>query len=92
MTTTVRKGQNRKAAEAKRAKNAQRQLDGYDGVSTKCPKCGRALDDAGAIQVRRDPYTPVAWHICAGCGCELDAYFSDEQLEYIMQLAGDVSE
>ena len=77
---------------AKRAKNAQRQLDGYDGVSTKCPKCGRALDDAGAIQVRRDPYTPVAWHICAGCGCELDAYFSDEQLEYIMQLAGDASE
>jgi len=30
---------------AKRAKNIKRQEDGYDGVSTKCPGCGRALDD-----------------------------------------------
>lgn len=29
----------------KSAKNIQRQEDGYDGVSTKCPGCGRALDD-----------------------------------------------
>ena len=29
----------------KRAKNAQRQRDGYDGVSTKCPTCKRAFDD-----------------------------------------------
>ena len=29
----------------KREKNIQRQKDGYDGVSTKCPNCGRALDD-----------------------------------------------
>lgn len=29
----------------KHAKNAKRQEDGYDGVSTKCPGCHRALDD-----------------------------------------------
>lgn len=30
---------------AKRLKNIKRQEDGYDGVATKCPGCGRALDD-----------------------------------------------
>lgn len=30
---------------AKHAKNAARQEAGYDGVSTKCPGCKRALDD-----------------------------------------------
>lgn len=29
----------------KRAINVARQADGYDGVSTKCPGCKRALDD-----------------------------------------------
>ena len=29
----------------KNAKNHKRQDDGYDGVSTKCRGCGRALDD-----------------------------------------------
>jgi dimeric dUTPase (all-alpha-NTP-PPase superfamily) len=29
----------------KRAINVQRQIDGYDGVSTKCGGCARALDD-----------------------------------------------
>lgn len=29
----------------KRQKNFDRQEAGYDGVSTKCPGCGRALDD-----------------------------------------------
>lgn len=32
---------------AKREKNIERQRAGYDGVSTKCPICGRALDDEG---------------------------------------------
>lgn len=32
----------------KRAINARRQEQGYDGVSEKCPKCHRALDDPGA--------------------------------------------
>lgn len=30
---------------AKRLKNQKRQEEGYDGVSTKCPLCHRALDD-----------------------------------------------
>lgn len=29
----------------KRQRNIERQLEGYDGVSTKCPYCKRALDD-----------------------------------------------
>jgi hypothetical protein len=29
----------------KRSVNARRQAEGYDGVSTKCPRCRRALDD-----------------------------------------------
>lgn len=31
--------------QAKRLKNIQRQVEGYDGVSTKCAGCRRALDD-----------------------------------------------
>lgn len=31
--------------ESKQRVNRQRQLVGYDGVSTKCPDCHRALDD-----------------------------------------------
>lgn len=31
--------------DAKHAKNGKRQEEGYDGVSTKCPGCKRALDD-----------------------------------------------
>ena len=34
-----------KGYQLKREKNAKRQADGYDGVSTKCPGCRRALDD-----------------------------------------------
>lgn len=37
--------------DAKHAKNAKRQEEGYDGVSTKCPGCGRALDD-DAVECR----------------------------------------
>lgn len=35
----------------KQARNAKRQLDGYDGVASKCPGCGRALDDT-AVECR----------------------------------------
>lgn len=42
---------------AKRAKNAQRQRDGYDGVSTKCPGCNRALDD-DAVDCRPQEHHP----------------------------------
>ena len=30
-------------------KNAKRQEEGYDGVSTKCPGCHRALDDDAVL-------------------------------------------
>lgn len=33
------------AYQKKREKNAKRQREGYDGVTGKCPKCHRALDD-----------------------------------------------
>lgn len=39
---------------AKHEKNAKRQEDGYDGVSTKCPGCKRALDDE-AVKCRVEP-------------------------------------
>lgn len=34
---------------AKNEKNARRQNDGYDGVSTKCPGCKRAYDDTAVL-------------------------------------------
>jgi hypothetical protein len=49
---------------AKRLKNIKRQEDGYDGVSTKCPRCKRALDDA-AVKCRPDPLVPGSF-ICFG--------------------------
>ena len=39
---------------AKHEKNAKRQEEGYDGVSTKCPGCKRALDDE-AVKCRVEP-------------------------------------
>ena len=38
-----------KAYEQKSMINEQRQIDGYDGISSKCPGCGRALDDPGVF-------------------------------------------
>ena len=35
----------RSTLEAKLVVNRKRHADGYDGVSTKCPRCRRALDD-----------------------------------------------
>lgn len=40
--------------EAKQQVNLDRQRNGYDGVSTKCPGCGRAYDDS-AVQCRPEP-------------------------------------
>ncbi len=42
---------------AKHEKNAKRQQEGYDGVSTKCLGCKRALDDAGVGCVEYLPGT-----------------------------------
>ncbi|QDH92408.1 deoxyuridine triphosphatase [Microbacterium phage Celaena] len=44
----------RRRYHAKHAKNVKRQEDGYDGVSTKCPGCHRALDD-DAVTCHIDP-------------------------------------
>lgn len=50
--------------QAKRAKNIKRQEDGYDGISTKCPHCRRALDD-DAVNCHEDPNHP-GHYICYG--------------------------
>lgn len=46
----------------KREKNLKRQQDGYDGVSTKCGICRRALDD-DAVLCHEDPAHP-GFFIC----------------------------
>ena len=38
----------------KRQVNIKRQEDGYDGVSTKCPRCTRALEDVALTEVQLD--------------------------------------
>lgn len=43
---------------AKQEVNRQRKRSSYDGVSNKCPKCKRALDDVGS-----DPITGLC-HLC----------------------------
>ena len=55
----------------KHEKNAKRQEEGYDGVSTKCPGCKRALDDEAvkcAIGVPQWKHTKAAqkgqWVLC----------------------------
>ena len=53
---------------AKNAVNHQRQDDGYDGVSTKCPKCHRALEDVVISEIHGDD--GVRTFLCA-CGAEL---------------------
>jgi dimeric dUTPase (all-alpha-NTP-PPase superfamily) len=42
---------------AKRAKNAKRQEEGYDGVANKCPQCKRALDDDAVTCRMEDGYS-----------------------------------
>lgn len=50
--------------------NAQRQLDGYDGISTKCPNCRRALEDLILTEVRTLDGTNIE-HVLCECGQEL---------------------
>jgi hypothetical protein len=53
---------------AKRQRNVERQAEGYDGVSTKCPKCWRALDDP-AVECSIAPEAAGADHAwCAVYG------------------------
>lgn len=57
---------------AKARKNAQRQAEGYDGVSTKCQKCKRALDDE-EVNCKGAPGEPVG--IVAYCGLYDELYY-----------------
>ena len=48
----------------KRAKNDKRQEEGYDGVTTKCLKCKRALDDPAV----KCTYTATGYSYCLDFG------------------------
>lgn len=43
----------------KRDLNVLRQLEGYDGLSSKCPGCGRAQDDVAVACYEGDPEAPA---------------------------------
>lgn len=50
---------------AKREKNIQRQHEGYDGVTGKCPHCKRALDDeAVKCWVESEEESGLTWGRC----------------------------
>lgn len=49
----------RRLYDAKHEKNAKRQAEGYDGVSTKCPVCKRALDDDAVFCSPQENYCAV---------------------------------
>lgn len=57
----------------KQEKNLQRQIDGYDGKSTKCPGCRRAYDD-DAVLCYRLPEDAVPHGFCA----QRDEYVNSE--------------
>lgn len=46
---------------AKHAKNRARQEEGYDGVSTKCPRCKRAYDDPAVRCHPAQPPIDMPW-------------------------------
>lgn len=46
---------------SKRQKNIKRQEEGYDGVTTKCPGCGRALDDDAVKCFKLDQSPELTW-------------------------------
>lgn len=65
----------------KRAVNAQRQATGYDGVSTKCGECRRALEDVGLDVVAAFGEEPTnSAYVCGGCG----ATVSDEAAKLLV--------
>jgi len=69
----------------KNQRNLRRQADGYDGVSSKCPHCSRALDDVGVDQGR---ILGELVFVCGGCGKGLDAkqIIGQESLERIVRI------
>lgn len=48
---------------AKQVLNAQRQHDGYDGVTTKCPECRRALDEINLHELANGSTVCVCGHV-----------------------------
>lgn len=71
---------------AKNKRNFERQAEGYDGVSTKCPHCSRALDDVGISQGRI--LGELAFE-CGGChkGLSNELIFGFENLERMKRIA-----
>lgn len=55
----------------KHEKNAKRQEEGYDGVTTKCPGCGRALDD-DAVECKLEDFETYQVVTCAVTGIRYD--------------------
>ena len=56
----------------KRARNAVRQQEGYDGVEGKCPRCKRALDDVAhhlGVDINNItwPVLPDGTTVCIEC-------------------------
>jgi hypothetical protein len=45
--------------------NRRRQADGYDGMSAKCPRCNRALDEPGALPIAGTDGTAYCSTLCA---------------------------
>jgi hypothetical protein len=70
----------------KNKRNFERQAEGYDGVSTKCPHCARALDDVGIGQGR---ILNELVFTCGGCNKGLDAgmVIGNENMERIVRIA-----
>jgi hypothetical protein len=59
--------------QAKQRVNLKRQRDGYDGVTTKCHACKRALDDDGVIARDNPRRAGQLQYTCSGCGAVQDA-------------------
>lgn len=74
-----------RAYAAKMGVNRQRQVDGYDGVSTKCASCGRALDEPGAAE----PVTGHSGKLYCGyiCGATEDDVTIRRTESYDVQLS-----
>jgi DNA-directed RNA polymerase subunit M/transcription elongation factor TFIIS len=59
--------------------NAQRQVDGYDGVTTKCPGCRRELDRIGSLKHNLTVQGGTTYVTCVAC----DYRFREEELEVL---------
>ena len=69
----------------KNTRNAKRQAEGYDGVSSKCPHCNRALDDVGVAQGRI--LSELSFE-CGGChkGLDSTSIVGKENIERILRI------